>query len=482
MVEFIKNTLQKAEGIDQSIQIYKLVHKIYIMKASIIFFITMLYHVYGEDSKTIMSQLANSESSGSHPNYVDNSSVCPKLYFSTNRVVQNCSSLNLAAKWIVGNIDSHFVTELILSNNNFKANLPSTEINQYDSLTLLDLSSNFISELTTDLQRIDCKINNFKTFIFNHNSFTQIPLLNSNCMNSIEKIFMNNNKLLVNFDNENTFTNQINTQTTTKTMEKLKYLDVSYCNIEELNKGNFSILKYFPKLVYLNLIGNKIKYIYQNPFQQLQYLNYLSFEQNNIFCDIDIIWVKDYLRSRNSRICCDTEPVLPINPSIIEILPDGGIGSKNYTPTCFSPLTIKNESILTFPNHLFLIYIQLTTTLENKEISVNSGDSISLDCSLFSQPASDLWWSFNDRILSKTVTPNSPYHFKENFDSSNAANLLNKTSVLTIKKSTQNLAGKYSCNAFYFNYEPNQYLSISNLSFQVCIFFNFSLSNKSINY
>lgn len=437
------------------------------MKTNIIFLISMVYHVFGKESKAIISRLTHSQNSGSVPNYIDNSSVCPKLYFSTNRVVQNCSSLNLAANWNVENIDSHFVTELILSNNNFRENLPKNEINQYDSLTLLDLASNFINELTTDLQRIDCKINNFKTFILNHNRFTQIPLLNSNCMNTIEKLFINNNKLLVNFDNKNTFTNPIDTQSVTKTMEKLKYLDVSHCNIEELNKENYSILKYFPKLVYLNLIGNRIKYIYQNPFQQLRYLHYLSFEQNNIFCDINIIWVKDYLSSKNTRICCDNEPVLPIDPQIIDILPNGGIGSKDYAPTCFSPLTLKNESILTFPQHLFLISIKLTTTLEITELSVNSGDSVSLDCSLFSQPSSDLWWSFNDRILSKTVTPNSPYEFNENFDATNTANLLNKTSVLIIKKSTQNLAGKYSCNAFYSNYEPNQYLSINTLSFQL---------------
>ena len=138
-------------------------------------------------SSAILSQLTGPNPTGL-PIYIDQSSTCAKIYFSTDRVVENCSALNLAANWTVLNIDIHYVTELILAKNNFRARLPSKEINQYDSLKLLDLSSNFISEDTTDLQLIDCNINNFKEFILDNNLFSRVPLLNYYCMQRLERL------------------------------------------------------------------------------------------------------------------------------------------------------------------------------------------------------------------------------------------------------------------------------------------------------
>lgn len=418
------------------------------------------------DPSAIMSQLANSKPTGNQPIYIDTSSTCTKLYYSTDRVVENCSSLNLAVNWTVLNIDIHFVTELILSKNKFQTRLPSTEINQYDTLKLLDLSSNFIDEDTTDLQLIDCNINSFTEFILDDNLFRRVPLLNYNCMQKLERLSLRNNKQLVNFDDMATFTNAINPVLTTKIMSRLKFLDVSYCNIEQINENGFSILQYMPRLISLNLFGNRIRNIYANPFLSTPYLNYLSFEQNDVRCDSDIQWMKGYLtaRAQTRAVCCSTEVEPPINPPIIDIIDP----SRNYTPTCFSPLTLKNESIIDFPDDLFLIYINLTTTIADPtSISVVADDSLTLDCTVFSRPPSEIWWSFNDRILTRTTSAESPYEFIQSYDSTNTGDLLNKTSTLKIKRNKKELAGKYSCSAFYRNYEPNNYINIVSIPFNV---------------
>ena len=96
------------------------------------------------------------------PIYVDPSGVCPKLFYGAYRVAKNCSALNLAANYTALTTDKYYVTELILSYNNFGTNLPYVEINSYDSLDYLDLSYNSINEFTNDLSMIDCSANYLK--------------------------------------------------------------------------------------------------------------------------------------------------------------------------------------------------------------------------------------------------------------------------------------------------------------------------------
>lgn len=96
------------------------------------------------------------------PIYVDATGVCPKLFYGAYRVAKNCSALNLAANYSALTTDKYYVTELILSYNNFGTNLPYVEINSYDSLDYLDLSNNRINEFTTDLLMIDCSANYLK--------------------------------------------------------------------------------------------------------------------------------------------------------------------------------------------------------------------------------------------------------------------------------------------------------------------------------
>jgi len=396
------------------------------------------------------------------PNYIDTSAQCPKLYFSTNRVVQNCSAQNLAVNWTIQAVDMPFVTELLLSSNGFSASVPAVYLNQYESLQLLDLSSNFITESSEGLQAIDCTPKPLTELNLANNRFTRLPLLHPTCMARLRKLNLSRNSLLVNFDDPNTFS-----PAAVRLMPRLNNLDLSYCSIETLNRNNFTVLSFLPKLISLNLIGNRIRLIQPNPFLNIPYLNFLSFENNNLFCDDNLLWVKAWLSIKRNRICCDPEIPPVINPPIIDILdpPD-----KDYKPTCFSPLTLNNESVLTLPDPLFLIYIQLTTSIANPgNINVDSGAVVELDCSVRSRPGADLWWTFNDRVLTKTTSQDSPYEFIENFDASNAAERLNKTSKLRIRKSRPELQGKYTCNAFYYNYKPNQYLSIVSQAFQVII-------------
>ena len=427
--------------------------------------------------KLIIDRLPNSVYSTNYPFYtsdnpfyIDNSSAaCPKLYYSTKKVIQNCSSLNLAANASALNTDYFFVTILILSKNNFQSRLPVNALNLYSTLETLDLSANYLSESSTDLQLIDCNIvQELKELVLKSNLFTQIPLLSLTCMNKLERLQLSYNPLLVNVDNMNTFGNAITTNTT-KYMPNLKYLDLSHCNIQTINKANFTVLSYFANLVYLNLIGNRIKFIYYNPFVWVPYLNYLSFEQNLLFCDSYIAWMKQFLNAKRGRLSClectaPPPPVIP--PAILGINLDGSLNNTAYKPSCFSPLTLNNQSIVDLDDLLFITYIMLTTSIQNTNITVQPGATIVLDCELFSQPASDLWWTFDKRYLSKIVSPNSSYTFIENFSPASNQNL-NKKSMLQIKNTNTALTGEYSCASFYLGYEPNVYINITSLMFYV---------------
>lgn len=113
------------------------------------------------------------------PIYVDSTGVCAKLFYGAYRVAKNCSSLNLASNYSALTTDKYYVTELILSNNNFGTNLPYVEINSYDSLDYLDLSYNQINEFTNDLLMIDCSANYLKGSRFSSSSSSTLFIISN---------------------------------------------------------------------------------------------------------------------------------------------------------------------------------------------------------------------------------------------------------------------------------------------------------------
>jgi len=394
--------------------------------------------------------------------YIDNSTVCSKLYYSIKRVVQNCSSLNIASDFSVIPVKDGYVTELLLANNSFRLTLPYQQINQYDSIDLLDLSYNLLTEFTTDLQMIDCSANYLKELILNKNLFSRIPLLNPSCMNQLETLRINNNKNLVNLDDVNTFSNPINNLNTSKYMINLKILDISYCSIQVINKLNFTILQYFSSLTYLNLIGNNIISIYSNPFIYALNLMNLSFESNNIKCDSTIMWMKQFFS---------------LNKQIYAINANASQSNQIYSPTCFSDLIQSTQFIISLDDSLFQTPINLTTDT-NLNLNIPSGNTVDLKCNIYSKPTSDIWWTFNERILSKIVTPDSPHQFIENFNSTYLP--FNKSSILRIKSIYPKLAGNYSCQAYYLNFEPVT-SNISSIKFHVNVIPNPNQNTMSLD-
>ena len=109
--------------------------------------------------------------------------------------------------------------------------------------------------------------------------------------------------------------------------------------------------------------------------------------------------------------------------------------STPYYPTCFNIFNQNNESIIDLDDSEFYTPIYLSSRIQNpNSLSASSGQQFDLDCSVYSVPPADLWWSFNEKILSKTVSPDSPYEFIEDFNSMYNQTSTNKTSVLRIKK------------------------------------------------
>lgn len=373
------------------------------------------------------------------PLYIDNtSSPCPIIYYpklTSNkfRVAKNCSNLNLAANWtlILTTNDNFFITELLLAYNQFQYQLPYQVINSYDSLTGVDLSYNLINENLNDLRLIDCSRCDLREMNLTGNLFSRFPTFHNNCMYQLEILRLDKNVLITSIDYSFTYYR----------MPRLVYLDMSYCSINYINTQlNITLLEQFPRLEYLNLIGNKLKIIYENPFYRLYFLIYLNFEYNQIECVQTNLWLKKFLISRR-LYSIELATNLRLNVT--------------YSPTCLGCLTNQTNNILTLPDSSFCTPIYLNSSIpvqQRGNLKVDQGQQIYLDCQAYSIPASDLWWTFNDRVLSKISSQDSPYEFIENF--ANQPQLNNKTSTLRIKNFNDQLSGVYSCNAWYLD-TPN---------------------------
>ena len=368
------------------------------------------------------------------PIYIDTtSSVCPIIYYPPMiqkfRVAKNCSNLNLASNWtsILTPNDNFFITELLLANNKFQYQLPYQVINNYDSLMSLDLNRCDLLEMN-----------------LTGNSFTRFPTFRNNCMYQLEVLRLDRNILLT----------SLNYSFPYYRMPNLRYLDLSYCSISFINTpSNVTILENFPRLEYLNLIGNRLREIYENPFFRLYHLLYLNFELNQIQCTRPNLWLKKFLQSRK-LYTIELATNLRLNQS--------------FSPTCLGCVTNQTFFILNLTDNAFCTDIYLNTSIKDrKNIIVDSGRSVDLDCQLYSIPASDLWWTYNDRVLSKTVSRNSPYEFIENF--SNEPYLLNKTSILRIKNFRDDVSGVYSCNAWYLDIPNLDKNSIKSIKFGVTL-------------
>jgi len=152
------------------------------------------------------------------------------------------------------------------------------------------------------------------------------------------------------------------------------------------------------------------------------------------------------------------------NKQIMQINLNGSYSSSIYSPTCFSNLTLSNQTIISLDDSLFQSAIYLNTTVSSNILNVVCGNTVELQCSEYSNPTSDLWWTFNERVLSRIVAPEQPYQFIENFNSTSSP--LYKTSILRIKNVDPKLAGNYSCKAYYLNFEPANGM-IASISFVV---------------
>ncbi|CAF0706531.1 unnamed protein product [Brachionus calyciflorus] len=413
---------------------------------SSLFYVTHGIELMGDLNENFIASNRNIKtlrSDFNRPYYIDNSSTCPVLFYTAMRVIKNCSSLNLANS----NLDflgenTLSITELILSNNNFESTLPYMQINTYATVRILDLGFNRLSEFTNDLKLIDCNLTCIKNLSLHYNLFSRIPILSPTCSNNLKFLNLSFNKNLINIDQD------VNLY---PTMVNLDNLDLAYCNIEYLNINNLSIFNKMPSLIYLNMTGNRIKFISPNPFLNLIYLEYLSFDPSLLECTSSLLWLKHFLL-RNSKIK--------------GIWSNGTLSTRPYEPFCFNILTNSSQNIIQSANSSFYTNIFLTTSIKTRVINVGYGKTVDLDCEQFSVPSSDLWWTFNNRVLSRTV--DSDYEFIENFDSKNPQATFNKTTVLRIKNINEKLSGIYSCKALYTNVDFNQFIrNVSFIEFQV---------------
>lgn len=365
---------------------------------------------------------------------------CPVIYSDYwNNVIRNCSSLSIAYNpQLFENLNLIYISDLILSNNQFTATLPVDTIHKYENLNLLDLSTNFINENNIDLPRLDCTCTSLRVLVLNTNRFTQFPMLNTSCFHFIQRIYLSNNKGITTIDDITRFTTTTsNGMLTYRQFDNLSYLDLSYCSLEYLNKNlkNETILRLMPKLKFLNLEGNKIKLIYETPFAFNPHLQYLNFDANQIFCDSKIVWLKKFILSRN--ITTLSTPSAP------------------YKPVCLHELTNSYYSIVALDDTLFYSSIELTTP-NGTEIVVNKNNddpndakkTVTLQCSVNSRPESSIWWTVDDkRVLEYTSTANNFYELTET--STDPRSNFSKTSTLLLKNLNRNMSGKYSCKSFY---------------------------------
>jgi len=222
---------------------------------------------------------------------------------------------------------------------------------------------------------------------------------------------------------------------------RLQQLDVSF---NRLQFADVSFVNHLKDLKQLFLNSNMLRTLTNN----LTFPNnfHLKLSSNPLECDCRLRWLRNGLSRLEYPIYHDE-------------------------PRCEMPKALADKKIGTLRDEQFVCG-PIISKPDLTMITVTAGEIATLRCDVYSDPAPEIWWTFQNKIIGKmTSTMNEPDQHSGSFtirysclsssSDSNAATCLNKTTTLTISNIAAEHNGTYNCVAAIRNQgrSDNEYLS-----------------------
>jgi hypothetical protein len=177
-------------------------------------------------------------------------------------VVADCSGKNLNKIPTNTNTTLHYID---LSNNNI-TEFRMSDFNGYASISVLNLSSNGVSEIDEDSFK---ELINVTHIYLSDNNISYLPPSTFNHNANLRKLYLKSNPLT------------LPKNKSILQSDSIKYLDIAYCNITVLPADIFAAV---PNLVAMRLDGNVLTNITTETFEPLRNLEEIYMESETVKC------------------------------------------------------------------------------------------------------------------------------------------------------------------------------------------------------
>ncbi|CAF0826033.1 unnamed protein product [Rotaria sp. Silwood1] len=265
-----------------------------------------------------------------------------------------------------------------------------------------------------------------------NNEFETMPKISNNNeeYSNLEKLILSHNQI------------QHLTISDIRAYNHLEELDLSFNRLQYID---MTIVNYLKNLKNLFLNSNMLRTLTNN----IKFPNYFRFKLNlnPLECDCRLRWLRNALNRVEYPIYHDE-------------------------PQCEMPKALADKKIITLSDEQFVCG-PIISKPDIRTLVATTGELATLRCDVYSDPAPEIWWTFQNKIIGKMIsTVNEPdihtgsYTIRYLCLSTSSMDLssttcLNKTTTLTISNIGTEHNGTYNCVAAIRNQgrSDNEYLS-----------------------
>ncbi|XP_073436974.1 peroxidasin homolog [Dendrobates tinctorius] len=218
--------------------------------------------------------------------------------------------------------------------------------------TVLDLRFNRIREINSDILQ---KMTNLQTLLLNNNEIRWISQRSFKALGELKHLYLYKNE--IRSIQRNAFDG----------LGSLEQLYLHFNNLETLDAETFGDL---PKLERLFLHNNRISRIQPGTFSKLLSLTRLRLDSNPLFCDCELMWLVDLLRTFSER------------------------SSTHTAATCEHPVHLRGMSVSSLSEDHFNCVMPRIIS-EPKDADIILGNTVYFICRAEGNPKPDIVWLHN---------------------------------------------------------------------------------------
>ncbi|CAF1355289.1 unnamed protein product [Adineta steineri] len=262
-----------------------------------------------------------------------------------------------------------------------------------------------------------------------NNEFQHMPQYNNEQYGNLIKLILSNNQI------------HRLTVSDIQAYNRLQQLDLSYNRLQYVDMLIVNHLKYLKQL-YLN--SNMLRTLTNNITFPSNF--HLKLSSNPLECDCRLRWLRNAFNRVEYPIYHDE-------------------------PRCEMPKALADKKIGTLLDAQFVCG-PLISKPDLTLLAATTGEVATLRCDVYSDPAPEVWWTFQNKIIGKMISAvNEPdihagsytirYSCLSSYSETSTSNCLNKTTTLTISNIGTEHNGTYNCVAAIRNQgrSDNEYLS-----------------------